>query len=266
MGRGRRASAAALRALAANYPTCSLILRADLEIGRGRFDAARAHLAAAAATLREDRRAGIYDVYLAELALWERRWAEAADAVRDGLALARSRHAEPRSVSGCAPRDCARRRSWPRSHAPVATPTPLRGARPRRHARRDGPRSGRRGRRGHAERRRLAAPWPKPNTTAPAAAVRPDAVGDRRRALGPARAPAARGLLPLARGRGARRGRRAARRGDGAAARRARRRRTARRAAPAARDRVPRRTRAARSYAGYRAAPPTRPTRSMSSG
>ena len=31
-----------------------------------------------------------------------------------------------RSASSCAPRDCARRRSWRRSHAPAGTPTPLR--------------------------------------------------------------------------------------------------------------------------------------------
>jgi hypothetical protein len=42
------------------------MLRADLELGRGDFEAARAHLEAALATLREDRGQGIYDVYLAE--------------------------------------------------------------------------------------------------------------------------------------------------------------------------------------------------------
>ncbi len=70
-----------------------LIIRADVEIGRGDFDGAGAHLDAAPATLREDRGLGIYDAYLAELALWERRWADADEAVRDGLARARSRSA-----------------------------------------------------------------------------------------------------------------------------------------------------------------------------
>ena len=50
-------SAAALRALAANYPYMLLMNRAEIEIGRGRFDQARAHLDAARRTLREDTRA-----------------------------------------------------------------------------------------------------------------------------------------------------------------------------------------------------------------
>jgi DNA-binding CsgD family transcriptional regulator len=78
------------------------MLRADIELGRGDFEAARAHLAAALATLREDRGLGIYDVFLAELALWERRWTEADQAVRDGLARARSRHAAQLRVWFCA--------------------------------------------------------------------------------------------------------------------------------------------------------------------
>jgi DNA-binding CsgD family transcriptional regulator len=87
------ASAAALRAITANFPYMLLMLRADLELGRGDLEAARAHLDAALATLREDRGQGIYDVFLAELALWERRWTEADRAVRDGLARSRSRQA-----------------------------------------------------------------------------------------------------------------------------------------------------------------------------
>ena len=96
------ASAAAIRALAANYPYMLLMIRADVETGRGQFDGARAHLAAAAATLREDRGLGIYDVCLAELALWEHRWADAADAVRDGLTLAHAPHAAQIRVWLCA--------------------------------------------------------------------------------------------------------------------------------------------------------------------
>jgi DNA-binding CsgD family transcriptional regulator/tetratricopeptide (TPR) repeat protein len=95
-------SAAALRAITANFPYMLLMLRADLELGRGDFEAARAHLEAALATLREDRGQGIYDVYLAELALWERRWTEADQAVRDGLARARSRQAAQLRIWFCA--------------------------------------------------------------------------------------------------------------------------------------------------------------------
>ena len=95
-------SAAALRAITANFPYMVLMLRADIELGRGEFDAARAHLDATLSSLREDRGQGIYDVYLAELALWERRWTDADQAVRDGLAQARSRQAAQLQVWFCA--------------------------------------------------------------------------------------------------------------------------------------------------------------------
>ena len=97
-----RASAAALRALTANFPYMLLMLRADIEIGRGNFETARAHLETALATLREDRGQGIYDLFLAELALWERRWTDADQAVREGLAGARSRQAAQLRVWFCA--------------------------------------------------------------------------------------------------------------------------------------------------------------------
>jgi DNA-binding CsgD family transcriptional regulator/tetratricopeptide (TPR) repeat protein len=96
------ASAAAVRATTANFPYMLLMLRADIELGRGDFAAARAHLEAALATLREDRGQGIYDVFLAELALWERRWADADQAARDALARARSRQAAQLRVWFCA--------------------------------------------------------------------------------------------------------------------------------------------------------------------
>jgi DNA-binding CsgD family transcriptional regulator/tetratricopeptide (TPR) repeat protein len=96
------ASAAALRASAANFPYMLLMLRAEVELGRGSFQAARAHLEAAVATLREDRGQGIYDVFLAELALWERRWTQAHQAVRDGLGKARSPQAAQLRVWFCA--------------------------------------------------------------------------------------------------------------------------------------------------------------------
>jgi len=97
-----RMSAVALRAITANFPYMLFMLRADIELGRGDFQAARAHLEAALATLREDRGQGIYDVFLAELALWERRWTEADQAVRDGLARARSPQAAQLRVWFCA--------------------------------------------------------------------------------------------------------------------------------------------------------------------
>jgi DNA-binding CsgD family transcriptional regulator len=82
-----RLSAAAVRSITANYPYMVLMLRADLELGRGDFASATGHLDAALSSLREDRGLGIYDVYLAELALWERRWVDAdahADAALTG--------------------------------------------------------------------------------------------------------------------------------------------------------------------------------------
>ena len=99
-----RASAAALRAITANYPYMLLMLRADIELGRGDFGAARAHLEAALPTLREDRGLGIYDIFVAELALWERRWTEADQAACDGLARARSGQAAQLRVWFCAKR------------------------------------------------------------------------------------------------------------------------------------------------------------------
>jgi DNA-binding CsgD family transcriptional regulator/tetratricopeptide (TPR) repeat protein len=84
-----RLSAAAVRGATSSFPDALLIFRAGLEIGRGDFASAHAHLDAALATLGEDRAQGRYDVYLVELALWERRWADADEAVRNALALAR---------------------------------------------------------------------------------------------------------------------------------------------------------------------------------
>ncbi len=97
-----RLSVAALRGNTSSHPYLLLLFRADLEIGRGEFDAARTHLDAASATMREERLFGRDDVCLADLALWERRWTEADDAVRRGLAKARSRHAAQLRVWFCA--------------------------------------------------------------------------------------------------------------------------------------------------------------------
>jgi DNA-binding CsgD family transcriptional regulator len=95
-------SAAALRATTASFPHYLLLVRADLEVGRGDFDAARKHLEDARATLREDRGLGNYFLCVAELALWEQRWTEAVQAVGDGLRSAHSRHAAQQRVSLCA--------------------------------------------------------------------------------------------------------------------------------------------------------------------
>ena len=81
-----RVSAAAVRAITANYPHMRLIARGDVETGRGDFDAARAHFDVARATLHSDRDLATYDAFVAELALWERRWTDAEAAVRDGVA------------------------------------------------------------------------------------------------------------------------------------------------------------------------------------
>jgi DNA-binding SARP family transcriptional activator/pimeloyl-ACP methyl ester carboxylesterase/tetratricopeptide (TPR) repeat protein len=81
-------SAAALRANTANWPHIALFSRAHFEIGRGDFDLARAHLDAARASMREDvvDRSGMeFEPIAVELALWQRRWNDAAEAVRDGL-------------------------------------------------------------------------------------------------------------------------------------------------------------------------------------
>ena len=172
-----RLSAAALRAHHRRAsPHWLLIIRADVEIGRGelrrRAGAPRGRDAppcARTACWRPTTR------YVAELALWERRWTDADAAVHDGLAQARHPRGCRRSASSSAPRDCAHRRSWQRSHAPAGTPTPSAtgstarescspslAAPPRRPQR--SPRT-----------RPAGSPWPRPSTSAPAARL------DRRR-------------------------------------------------------------------------------------
>ena len=97
-----RLSAAALRRITSSFPHWLLTLRAAVEIGRGEFDAARAHLEAATTGLREDRLLGLYDCYLADLALWERRWTDADVAIQEGLAQARHSEAAQIRVQLCA--------------------------------------------------------------------------------------------------------------------------------------------------------------------
>jgi DNA-binding CsgD family transcriptional regulator len=65
------------------------MLRAGLEAGRGEFDAAHRHYRAARTTLRPGHGDGIFEIYLAELALWQGRWTDALRHARDALALAR---------------------------------------------------------------------------------------------------------------------------------------------------------------------------------
>ncbi len=88
-----RLSAAALRGIASSFRSSLLTVRAEVEIGRGEFDAARAHLEAAGADLFEYRAVGLYDCCRADLALWERRWTDAAAAIDEGLARARQHEA-----------------------------------------------------------------------------------------------------------------------------------------------------------------------------
>jgi DNA-binding CsgD family transcriptional regulator len=95
-------SAAALRRVTSSFPYWLLTLRADVELGRGDFDAARAHLEAASATLPEDRLLGLYDGYLADLDLWERRWTDAEAAVQGGLGWACQGEAAQIRVQLCA--------------------------------------------------------------------------------------------------------------------------------------------------------------------
>jgi DNA-binding CsgD family transcriptional regulator/tetratricopeptide (TPR) repeat protein len=97
-----RLSAAALRGTASSFSHWLLTIRADVEIGRGEFGAARAHLEGASDTLPEDHVLGLHDAHLAELALWERRWTDANAAIQDGLARARRREAAPIRVQMCA--------------------------------------------------------------------------------------------------------------------------------------------------------------------
>jgi DNA-binding CsgD family transcriptional regulator len=95
-------SAAALRGITPSFRSSMLIFRADVEIGRGEFGAARAHLEAARATLHEDQELGVYESYLADLAFWERRWADAEAAIEEGLAWAGQPEAAQIRVRLCA--------------------------------------------------------------------------------------------------------------------------------------------------------------------
>jgi DNA-binding CsgD family transcriptional regulator len=94
-----RLSAVALRTTSFEY--VPHILRADLELGRGEFAAAREQLDAAGATVHHEPGLTEYLTCVAELALWERRWMEADAAVRDGLGRARLREAPEFTLQLC---------------------------------------------------------------------------------------------------------------------------------------------------------------------
>jgi DNA-binding CsgD family transcriptional regulator len=97
-----RLSAGALRGVTSSFPYTLFIVRALVEVERGEFDAARAHFEAADLTLREDRGHGLYDGWLADLALWEHRWVDADAAVEKALVHARQREAAHIRVQVCA--------------------------------------------------------------------------------------------------------------------------------------------------------------------
>ena len=249
-----------------SFPYLLLILRADLELGRGDFDAARAHLEAAGADpargprarplRRLPRRARPLGAPLDGRRRGRRRRSGSGAPARGGadprLAL-RQGTARAGGAGGARTRPPRRRRRSATGSVAHGSCSPSR-ARAAAEASAD-----------HTERRRLAAPSPRPSTSAPAAIARPELVVGGGSDLGAARAPAARGLLPLAPGRGARRRRRVPRRGERAAPGGARRRGSDRSAAPAARARAARPTRAARSRAAGRGAAPTRRRASKSS-
>ncbi len=97
-------SGAAVRAATMNWPHLRLVHRAELEVGRGQFDDAHVHLAAARPRMAKRIAHGgeSFDLVATELALWEHRWLDADRAVRDGLSRARSREAAFIRVQLCA--------------------------------------------------------------------------------------------------------------------------------------------------------------------
>jgi len=97
-----RLSAATLRSLTSSFEYMPLVMRADLEVGRGRFDAAHTHLAAARPMVRDEVGLTAYREVVVELALWQRRWSEAAAEVRDVLQRAPLRAGPETEVRLCA--------------------------------------------------------------------------------------------------------------------------------------------------------------------
>ena len=209
--------AAELRGISSSHPYMPLMIRAILQTGRGDFAQARAHLDAARTVLHLDCDLAMYDGFVAELALWDRRWTDADEAVRDGLARTRSRESAQTRVRLCA--------SGLRAQAELAAFA---------RARRD-PDAVQRWLGRARERIAIAR-----NAAEEASAITPKAAGwlalaeaeyaraqgiappevwsARRSGVGAARPPTTHGLLPLAGGRGAGRRWRVAHRGERTAA------------------------------------------------
>ena len=101
-GEAESFSAAAVRRATSRFLGWLLAMRGAVETGRGDFEAAGGHLAEALAALRDDRVHGMYDVYVAELALWQRRWIDADQAVHDALSRASFQQAAQLHVWFCA--------------------------------------------------------------------------------------------------------------------------------------------------------------------
>ena len=97
-----RLSAAALRGITSSFRHGLMFIRGVVEIGRGEFESARQHLAAASAAPWEYLVLGLCDARLAELALWERRWTDAQAAIDAGLARARRHEAAQIRLQLCA--------------------------------------------------------------------------------------------------------------------------------------------------------------------
>jgi len=98
-----RVGSAAVRAGGSQWPDQRLVARAALDVGRGDFDRARTDLEVALATVAEDRRGrAAFDSTRADLALWERRWDDAEQAVAEGLARLPTREAGLLRVRLCA--------------------------------------------------------------------------------------------------------------------------------------------------------------------
>ena len=95
-------SDSALRAATASFPYMNPLLRADLETGRGDFDSARAHLDSARETMRADHGFGVFEAYVAELALWERRWSDAHQVLQEARERADSHETALLRVWFCA--------------------------------------------------------------------------------------------------------------------------------------------------------------------
>jgi DNA-binding CsgD family transcriptional regulator/tetratricopeptide (TPR) repeat protein len=89
-----RQTTLALRSITANFPYMIHMMRADLDTGRGDFQAASAQLEQARATLRPDHGYGIYEIYHAELALWQHRWTDAHRHATEALSRSRTPQTE----------------------------------------------------------------------------------------------------------------------------------------------------------------------------